>query len=212
LKKILKIQIIIFKPYFVLGEEHHRRILTNFYNLKELHLTNAFTEVIDSKYYLDDLMDIFLASEMKTLLRLHLDQNEIWTIRDDLFCSLPALTDLYLANNQLYDINFGFDCIKNLTFLDLSFNKIKRISSATLERIDQVFHQPTNDDADEPANNKIRRINLNHNPFVCDCNLRPMFDWLTTTTTNLYKPDELRCYTGIPERNAGKNMFLKTLA
>jgi hypothetical protein len=79
------------------GEEHHRRVLTNFYNLKELHLTNAFTEVVDSKYYLDDLMDIFLASEMKTLYRLHLEQNEIWTIRDDLFCSLPALSDLFLV-------------------------------------------------------------------------------------------------------------------
>ena len=37
------------------GEESHPRILTNFLNLKELYLTNAFTEVIDSKYYLKDL-------------------------------------------------------------------------------------------------------------------------------------------------------------
>ena len=42
------------------GRYHHRRLLTNFESLEELHLTNAFTEVIDSKWYLDDLKDILL--------------------------------------------------------------------------------------------------------------------------------------------------------
>lgn len=54
------------------------RILTNFYNLEELHLTNAFTELIDSKWYLDDLKQIFITSKMDKLYNLHLEQNEIW--------------------------------------------------------------------------------------------------------------------------------------
>ena len=63
------------------GEQSHPRLLTNFYNLKELHLINAFTELIDSKYYLDDLFTILLTSadEGNTALnKLHLEQNEIW--------------------------------------------------------------------------------------------------------------------------------------
>ena len=60
------------------GRYHHRRVLTNFKSLEELHLTNAFTEVIDSKWYLDDLKDILLAAEMTKLYKLHLEQNEIW--------------------------------------------------------------------------------------------------------------------------------------
>jgi hypothetical protein len=56
----------------------HARILTNFYNLEELHLTNAFTELIDSKWYLGDLKDILLTSNMTNLYKLHLEQNEIW--------------------------------------------------------------------------------------------------------------------------------------
>lgn len=63
------------------GEMHHARILTNFYNLKELHLTNAFTEMVDSKYYLNDLADILMtanAEGIKSLYKLHLEQNEIW--------------------------------------------------------------------------------------------------------------------------------------
>ena len=60
------------------GRYHHRRLLTNFENLEELHLTNAFTEVIDSKWYLDDLKDILLTAQMTKLYKLHLEQNEIW--------------------------------------------------------------------------------------------------------------------------------------
>ena len=60
------------------GRYHHRRLLTNFESLEELHLTNAFTEVIDSKWYLDDLKDILLTAQMTKLYKLHLEQNEIW--------------------------------------------------------------------------------------------------------------------------------------
>ena len=60
------------------GRYNHRRLLTNFKNLEELHLTNAFTEVIDSKWYLDDLKDILLTAQLKKLYKLPLEQNEIW--------------------------------------------------------------------------------------------------------------------------------------
>ena len=62
------------------GRYHHRRLLTNFESLEELHLTNAFTEVIDSKWYLDDLKDILLTAQMTKLYKLHLEQNEIWLV------------------------------------------------------------------------------------------------------------------------------------
>ena len=123
---------------------------------------------------------------------------------DKLFCSgaVPNLSDLYLANNQLQDINFNFECIKDLRFLDLSYNKIKRLDKTSLARIDNVFHQP-HDNSDIP-----RKINLIGNPFVCDCYLRPVFDWLMNTTTNLYRKNDMRCYTGSPSSNAGNDFFL----
>jgi len=189
------------------GEMHHARILTNFYNLRELHLTNAFTEMVDSKYYLNDLADILMtanAEGIKNLYKLHLEQNEIWSSEgsDKLFCSgaVPNLSDLYLGNNQLQDINFNFECIKDLRFLDLSYNKIKRLDKTSLARIDKVFHQP-HDNSDIP-----RKINLIGNPFVCDCYLRPVFDWLMNTTTNLYRKNDMRCYTGSPSSNAGRRI------
>lgn len=53
-------------------------MLSNFENLEELHLTNAFSETVDSRWYLSDLKEIMRASNMTKLRNLHLEQNEIW--------------------------------------------------------------------------------------------------------------------------------------
>ena len=142
------------------------------------------------------------AEGVNSLWKLNLEQNEIWEISDKLFCSdiVPSLTHLYLGNNQLSNLNFEFECIKKLQYLDVEYNKIKRLGRSSLQRIDRYFTQP------KKSEDLIRKINLVGNPFVCDCNLRPMFDWLRDTTANLYRRDNLRCYTGIPEINAGKNL------
>lgn len=60
------------------AENLHPRLFSNFESLEELHLTNAFTETIDSRWYLTDLKDIFVGSKMTKLRKLHLEQNEIW--------------------------------------------------------------------------------------------------------------------------------------
>lgn len=177
-------------------QHHHKRILTNFYNLEELHLTNAFTELIDAKWYLEDLKDIFLTSNMTKLYKLHLEQNEIWDISEDLFCSLPNLSQLYLADNQLSDINFDLNCLKSLRHVDLQGNKIKRLDQATLDKIDSYF-----------ARGGIeRKLDLYENPFVCDCHLRTFYDWLLNTKI-LYEKDKLKCFTGTPEVNAGRQIL-----
>ena len=100
-------------------------MFTNFANLKELHLTNAFSENIDSKYYMDDFQTMImaaLAEGVDKLMVLKLGQNELWSIKDEFFCSdmFPALSHLDLSSNQLYDLNFKFECIKNLQVRILS--------------------------------------------------------------------------------------------
>ena len=93
------------------GDESHPRVLTNFYNLRELHLDNAFTELIDSKYYLEDLQAILMAASaegVKSLYKLSLEQNEIWSINTKLFCSdfIPSLSYLYLGKNLYFLVNW----------------------------------------------------------------------------------------------------------
>lgn len=93
-----------------------------------------------------------------------------------MFCDLPALSDLHLGDNQLKSIEFEFECIKKLRFLDLQYNKIKRLDNKTLKRIDKTFGGETG-----------RRINLIQNPWVCDCYLKPFINWVLTTNASLYR-------------------------
>ena len=94
----------------------------------------------------------------------------------DMFCDLPGLKDLYLGDNQLKSIEFRFDCIKKLRFLDLQYNKIKRLDGHTMKQIDNAF-----------ANQKGRKINLIQNPWVCDCYLKPFIEWVLTTNSSLHQ-------------------------
>ena len=48
-----------------------------------------------------------------------------------MFCSLPNLSQLYLADNQLSDINFDLNCLQKLRHVDLQGNKIKRLDKVS---------------------------------------------------------------------------------
>jgi Leucine-rich repeat (LRR) protein len=95
-----------------------------------------------------------------------------------MFCDLPGLKDLYLGDNQLKSIEFEFDCIKNLRYLDLQYNKIKRLDEHTMKRIDKAFGGRTG-----------RKINLIQNPWVCDCYLKPFIDWVISTNSSLQRKE-----------------------
>lgn len=182
---------------YIVSALHHQRIFSNFENIEELHLTNAFTEQIDSKWYLKDLKEIFGASQLLKLKKLHLEQNEIWEIKDsDMFCDLPELRELHLGDNQLTDINFSLDCLRQLRYLDLEFNKITNLRKSTLAKLDQAFAGKT----------KNRRIDLHGNPYNCDCHFMPFLDWLKQTKVNLDHKEDMRCYSGKPDYNAGKRI------
>jgi len=182
---------------YIVSDMMHPRVFSNFENLEELHLTNAFTEQIDSKWYLTDLKNIFMSSELTKLKKLHLEQNEIWEINNkDMFCDLPSLLDIHLGDNQLTDINFSIECLERLRYVDLSYNKFRNMKSSTLQKIDKVFK-----DTD-----KI--IDLHGNPFHCDCNMNPFLDWMRQMESRSYLANkmEIRCYDGYPVTNAGKRI------
>merc|ERR1711936_1373361 len=186
-------------PWNVLGVwENHNK-------LEELHLTNAFTEQIDSKWYLSDLKDIILESELTKLKKLHLEQNEIWEIKDmDMFCQLPELLDLHLSDNQLTDINFSLECLRKLRYLDLEFNRIRNLPQTTLEKLDAAFgHKEVGSDG---RLRFTRQVDLHGNPFACDCHMQNFAQWLNRTEINLMNKDAMRCYDGVPATNAGERI------
>ena len=183
---------------YIVSTMNRPRLFSIFINLEELHLTNAFTEQVDSKWYLTDLKNIFLSSDLQKLQKLHLEQNQIWEIKDDeMFCDLPELLDIYLGDNQLMDISFSLECLRKLRYVDLSYNKIRNLKDSTLNKIDQVF------------SNTSKKIDLRGNPFHCDCNMIGLYDWMKGGRDKqfLVNQGEMRCNDGYPEFNAGKKII-----
>jgi len=181
----------------ITGDKAHPRIFSNFINLESLHLTNAFTENIDSKEYLMALEQIFVGSNLTHLRKLHLEQNEIWSFRNpNIFCNLPSLMDLQLGDNNLTDINFNFDCLKNLRFMDLRDNRIHTLAHYTLNQFDYMPYDGAN-----------IKIDLMGNPFICDCNIVDLLHWMNHTKVQVLDKKFYTCYDGVPAKNRDKKLL-----
>ncbi|KAF5297172.1 hypothetical protein FQR65_LT19740 [Abscondita terminalis] len=128
------------------GDEnyHHPRVFSNFVNLIELHLTNAFADNTDEALAID-LHDIFVNSNLTKLFKIHLEQNEIKRFRDEyVFCDLPNLLDVYLGNNYIPSLNFNITCINKLRFLDLESNNITFFTQKDLDNLDRMTYPRRN--------------------------------------------------------------------
>ena len=177
----------------IVDRQHHPRVFSNFINLESLHLTNAFTEAVDSRWYMTSLEIIFQVSMLTKLKKLHLEQNEIWTLRDPkTFCHLPALEHLYLSNNRLTDFKLSLTCLERLTHLGLEYNMIRRLDGNATAQFDALA-----------ARDDRFSVQLTGNPFICDCHIQPLHHWLMTTQTRALGHEEYRCYSGNPLSNAG---------
>lgn len=164
---------------------HHARVFSNFINLKELHLTNAFSENT-SEQLSEDLHDIFVNSNLSKITKLHLEQNEIVKFKDqNVFCDLPSLKDLHLGDNYLKEINFNLLCLQHLRFLDLERNKFKYVRLKDMNLMNTL------------QNSLGRTTNLTvdftYNPFVCDCNLSAFADWIRATNVTVRNKEMIPC-------------------
>uniref|UniRef100_A0AAG5CTA0 LRRCT domain-containing protein n=1 Tax=Anopheles atroparvus TaxID=41427 RepID=A0AAG5CTA0_ANOAO len=164
---------------------HHPRVFSNFINLQELHLTNAFADNTSAELS-TDLHDIFVSSNLTKLVKLHLEQNEIVQFNDKrVFCDLPALLDLHLGDNLLTELNFNLSCMPRLRFLDLERNRFELVRPRDLALLDAVQAQP--------GRAVPLTVDFTYNPFVCDCTLLPLFDWLDRTNVTVRNRDGLVC-------------------
>uniref|UniRef100_A0A6M2DUV4 Putative leucine-rich transmembrane protein n=1 Tax=Xenopsylla cheopis TaxID=163159 RepID=A0A6M2DUV4_XENCH len=164
---------------------HHPRVFSNFINLMELHLTNAFADNTDAELA-NDLHNIFVNSNLTHLRKLHLEQNEIANFGDKrVFCDLPNLRDLHLGDNLLTEIDFNVLCLKNLRFLDLERNKIEFFKKRDLYVLDQV---------NAPGREETLVIDVSGNPFRCDCVVSEFYSWLFRTNVTVRNKELLKCH------------------
>lgn len=166
---------------------HHPRVFSNFINLQELHLTNAFADNTDAALA-DDLHDIFVNSNLTKLVKLHLEQNEIKNFRDDrVFCDLPNLQHLYLGDNNIPSLNFNVTCLPKLIYLDLESNNITSFSDRDLATFDQLT---------VPARSENLFIDIDGNPFRCDSAIKNLYNWLHKTKVKVRNLERLECHQG----------------
>ncbi|XP_023012766.2 trophoblast glycoprotein [Leptinotarsa decemlineata] len=180
---------------------HHPRVFSNFVNLQELHLTNAFADNTDADLA-DDLHDIFVSSGLSKLFKLHLEQNEIVNFRDDrVFCDLPDIHDLYLGDNNIPSLNFNITCLPKLRFLDLEGNNITKFSQQDLDSFDKLA---------QPYRSNSLILEIGNNPFRCDSAIKNLYAWLHKTNVSVRHLDSLECH----QAKYGKKyiMNLKNLA
>lgn len=167
---------------------HHPRVFSNFINLMELHLTNAFADN-STEQLSEDLHDIFVESNLTKLTKLHLEQNEIRKFKDKrVFCDLPSLSDLHLGDNLLEEINFNVYCLKNLRFLDLERNKFTQMKIKDLHALDVLT------ESEENKSNLI--IDITYNELACDCTINNIQDWVKKTKVTIRNLDRIYCYKG----------------
>lgn len=165
---------------------HHPRVFSNFINLESLHLTNAFADYLSPKLS-EDLHDIFVNSNLTKLQKLHLEQNEISLFKDGkVFCDLPSLRDLHLGDNLLNDISFNVQCLKHLRFLDFTRNRFEYMKDKDLKLLDDLELKP------KRTANLI--VDLEQNPFVCDCRIYPLHKWMQTTPVTVRNKEKLTCF------------------
>lgn len=119
------------------------------------------------------------------LLRLELSGNNFIYLPRDMFSGLPKLKHLDLHNNSLVGLgNLGLGNLTQLETLHLGNNAFKALYNASLAQLQAV-----------PS----LRVNLDSNPWLCDCNLADMVAWLKETnvvegkaTLSCFSPEKMR--------------------
>uniref|UniRef100_A0A1B6EMD3 LRRCT domain-containing protein n=1 Tax=Cuerna arida TaxID=1464854 RepID=A0A1B6EMD3_9HEMI len=160
---------------------HHPRVFSNFVNLLELHLTDAFADNTPEDLA-SDLHDIFVNSELQELRKLHLEQNKISKFKDTkMFCDLPSLQDLHLGQNKLTGIHFELDCLPRLRFLDLEFNNIQHLDKEDFGVLDKYTK----------SHNHSLTIDLSNNTLSGDCDT--LYSWVQATKVTVRNKERLHC-------------------
>uniref|UniRef100_A0A3P8PJ54 Slit homolog 1b (Drosophila) n=1 Tax=Astatotilapia calliptera TaxID=8154 RepID=A0A3P8PJ54_ASTCA len=121
----------------------------------------------------------------KKLRRIDLSNNQISEIAPDAFQGLRALNSLLLNANKIHCIRANvFKDLENLALLSLYDNKIQSLAKGTFSSL-----------------RSIQTLHLAQNPFVCDCNVKWLADFLRS---NPIETSGARCAS--PRRLANKRI------
>ncbi|XP_071987096.1 slit homolog 1 protein isoform X1 [Engystomops pustulosus] len=148
-------------------------------------------------------------SPYKKLRRIDLSNNQISEIAPDAFHGLRSLNSLVLYGNKITDLPKGvFGGLHALQLLLLNANKINCIRADTFQDLQNLSLLSLYDNKIQSlakgtfaALRAIQTLHLAQNPFICDCNLKWLADFLRT---NPIETSGARCAS--PRRLANKRI------
>ncbi|XP_048031891.1 slit homolog 3 protein isoform X1 [Megalobrama amblycephala] len=125
-------------------------------------------------------------STYKKLKRIDLSKNQISEIAEDAFSGLRSLTSLVLYGNKITEIPKGlFDGLVSLQLLLLNANKINCLRVNTFKDLQNLNLLSLYDNKLQTISKglftplrAIKTLHLAQNPFMCDCHLKWLADYL----------------------------------
>ncbi|XP_062826545.1 slit homolog 3 protein isoform X3 [Anolis carolinensis] len=148
-------------------------------------------------------------SQYKKLKRIDISKNQISDIASDAFHGLKSLTSLVLYGNKITEIPKGlFDGLVSLQLLLLNANKINCLRVNTFQDLHNLNLLSLYDNKLQTISKglfvplqSIQTLHLAQNPFVCDCHLKWLADYLQD---NPIETSGARCSS--PRRLANKRI------
>ncbi|XP_041462851.1 protein artichoke-like [Lytechinus variegatus] len=151
--------------------------------LRGLHLNNALYK---NQSVSEQLTHTFIRSAMPSLEEIMLNDNMLGDLSPSTFnfnvSGSSPISRIHLRNSRLGVIQpqlFEVETLPNLSFIDLSMNRITGLPEENLESFNKFSSALT--------------INLTGNPLTCNCQLEDFVIWLKSNSTKVINPETLNC-------------------
>ncbi|GCC28012.1 hypothetical protein chiPu_0006438, partial [Chiloscyllium punctatum] len=143
-------------------------------------LTNLITLDLSSNKLEHLSIDLF--NKMSKLKRLNLGDNQLRSVLPGTFDHLLNLEYLFLNANQIGKIPVGlFNKLLKLDTMDLSNNKLESLPPGVF---DKLLHIGTK---------WQQGLDVSLNPWVCNCELMYLWNWLTMNSEKMFSLDSTVC-------------------
>ncbi|XP_066466995.1 leucine-rich repeat-containing protein 26 [Tiliqua scincoides] len=114
---------------------------------------------------------------LSSLQELDLSRNYLSTLKLETFFPVPSLTTLHLEHNKLLSLDPELlEALPHLQALFVHGNALVTLSSGLLENLPSLNH-----------------LKLDDNPWMCSCDIEPLFQWLRNNTDKVPEVMSISC-------------------